>query len=101
MYHPLSLAARGGEGRGDDVHRVMYAIGCRLCRWIARHFYALRVEGAEHVPGTGPVILAPNHVSYLDPVVAGVSIRRRVHFMAKKELFRSRLAAWLLRGLQA
>ena len=53
------------------------------------------------MPGTGPVILAPNHVSYLDPVVAGVSIRRRVHFMAKKELFRSRLAAWLLRGLQA
>ncbi|HSB72227.1 MAG TPA: lysophospholipid acyltransferase family protein [Candidatus Methylomirabilis sp.] len=80
---------------------MIYTIGWCLCRWIARHFFALQVEGAERVPGTGPVILAPNHVSYLDPVLVGVSIRRRVHFMAKKELFRNRLAAWFLRGLQA
>ena len=80
---------------------MIYTIGCNLCRWIARGFFALRVEGEEHVPQAGPVILAPNHVSYLDPVVVGVSVRRRVHFMAKKELFRNPLMGWLLRGVQA
>jgi len=80
---------------------MIYAIGCHLCRWIARIFFALSVEGQAHVPESGPVILAPNHVSYLDPVVVGVSIRRRVHFMAKKELFRNPLVGWLLHGVQA
>jgi 1-acyl-sn-glycerol-3-phosphate acyltransferase len=80
---------------------MIYAIGCNLCRWIARAFFALSVEGQAHVPESGAVILAPNHVSYLDPVVVGVSIRRRVHFMAKKELFRNPLVGWLLHGLQA
>jgi 1-acyl-sn-glycerol-3-phosphate acyltransferase len=80
---------------------MIYTIGYHLCRWIARTFFALYVEGQAHVPESGPVILAPNHVSYLDPVVVGISMRRRVHFMAKKELFRNPLVGWLLHGLQA
>jgi 1-acyl-sn-glycerol-3-phosphate acyltransferase len=80
---------------------MLYAIGYHLCRWIARIFFAFSVEGQEHVPESGPVILAPNHVSYLDPVVVGIAVTRRVHFMAKKELFRNPLLGWFLRGLQA
>lgn len=80
---------------------MLYAIGYHLSRWIARAFFALSVEGLEHVPESGPVILAPNHVSYLDPVLVGIALSRRVHFMAKKELFRNPVIAWFLRGLQA
>jgi 1-acyl-sn-glycerol-3-phosphate acyltransferase len=80
---------------------MIYAIGYWLSRWIARAFFALRVDGLEHVPQTGPAILAPNHVSYVDPVLVGISIRRRAHFMAKKELFRNPLVGWILRGVQA
>jgi len=80
---------------------MLYTIGYHLCRWIARIFFAFSVEGQEHVPESGPVILAPNHVSYLDPVVVGIAVTRRVHFMAKKELFRNPLIGWFLRGLQA
>jgi 1-acyl-sn-glycerol-3-phosphate acyltransferase len=80
---------------------MLYAIGYHLCRWISRVLFALHVEGVEHVPRSGPAILAPNHVSYLDPVVVGISVRRRLHFMAKKELFRNRLGAWFFRGLHA
>jgi len=47
------------------------------------------------------VILAPNHVSYLDPMLIGASIRRRAHYMAKKELFKNPVAAWILRSVQA
>ena len=80
---------------------MLYTIGWCLCRWIARAFFGLSVEGTEHVPERGPVILAPNHVSYLDPVTVGISLRRRVHFMAKKELFQNPLVGWFLRELQA
>jgi 1-acyl-sn-glycerol-3-phosphate acyltransferase len=80
---------------------MVYTIGYRLCRWIARAFFAFSVEGQEFVPESGPIILAPNHVSYLDPVVVGVAVSRRIHFMAKKELFRNPLIGWFLRALQA
>lgn len=80
---------------------MLYTIGSCLCRWIARAFFALEIEGAEHVPEVGPVILAPNHVSYVDPMLIGISVKRPVYFMAKGELFRNRAAAWFLRGLHA
>jgi 1-acyl-sn-glycerol-3-phosphate acyltransferase len=50
-------------------------------------FYRLRAIGAEHVPTTGPVILAPNHFSQWDHFFAGVFVRRKVRFMAKSQLF--------------
>lgn len=80
---------------------MLYTIGWLLCRWIARAFFALSVEGEEHIPQSGPVILAPNHVSYLDPFLVGSSVQRRIHFMAKKELFRNPFIGWILRHLQA
>lgn len=79
---------------------MVYTIAWYLCRWIARAFFALEIEGEEHVPEAGPVILAPNHVSYVDPALIAISVRRRVHSMAKKELFRNRAMARLLRALQ-
>lgn len=61
----------------------------------------LRAEGNEHVPERGGVLLAANHVSYVDPVVVGCAVRRRLHYLAKEELFRRPAAGWLLRQLQA
>jgi 1-acyl-sn-glycerol-3-phosphate acyltransferase len=61
----------------------------------------LRVEGSEHVPERGGVLLAANHVSYVDPVVVGCAVRRRLHYLAKEELFRRPAAGWFLRQLQA
>jgi 1-acyl-sn-glycerol-3-phosphate acyltransferase len=40
------------------------------------------------VPGTGPVILAPNHFSYMDHFLMGCYIRRKIRFMAKSQLFK-------------
>src|ERR1700735_960540 len=57
--------------------------------------------GREHLPRSGPLLLAANHRSFLDPFVIGTLVRRPVYYMAKRELFEKRWLAWLLNGLGA
>lgn len=66
---------------------MLYAIVWTLVRVLAKVFCACRVYGTENLPPSGGVILAGNHVSYLDPPIAATSIWRRVRFVAKRELF--------------
>jgi len=61
--------------------------------------WRVRVEGREHVPATGPVILAPNHVAFLDSVFLPLVLRRRVTFVAKAEYFDSWKTAWFFRAV--
>lgn len=46
-----------------------------------------KMQGVENMPVEGPVILALNHISFWDPIVAASSLPRRVSFMIKEELF--------------
>ncbi|MBI2095292.1 MAG: 1-acyl-sn-glycerol-3-phosphate acyltransferase [Candidatus Omnitrophica bacterium] len=67
-----------------------------------RLFFKFRSYGAEKVPGPAEplgVILAPNHVSYLDPPVLGISLRRKVTYLAKEYLFSYPLLGFILRGV--
>lgn len=59
----------------------------------------IRVEGREHVPAHGPVILASNHLSFVDSIVIRLAVPRRVTFLTKAEYFagrglRGRLVRW-------
>jgi 1-acyl-sn-glycerol-3-phosphate acyltransferase len=58
--------------------------------------YRARAIGTEHVPATGPVILAPNHFSQWDHFFAAVYLRRKVRFMAKSQLFTPPFLTWIL-----
>ena len=64
----------------------------------------ISIEGAENVPPTGPVVVAINHVSYLDFVFAGWGIwrgaRRLTRFMAKESVFRHPISGPLMRGMR-
>jgi 1-acyl-sn-glycerol-3-phosphate acyltransferase len=51
-------------------------------------FLRARSISAENVPGSGAVILAPNHFSFMDHFLMGCYIRRKVRFMAKSQLFK-------------
>jgi glycerol-3-phosphate dehydrogenase (NAD(P)+) len=57
--------------------------------------------GRKHLPRSGPLLLAANHRSFLDPFVIGALVRRPVYYMAKRELFQRRWQAWLLNALGA
>jgi len=61
----------------------------RLCTTTyAFAFFRARGISADKVPQTGPVILAPNHFSFMDHFFAGAFTRRKVRFMAKSQLFK-------------
>jgi 1-acyl-sn-glycerol-3-phosphate acyltransferase len=59
----------------------------------------IRVEGKEHLPRSGPVILASNHRSFLDSIFIPLVVRRRVTFVAKAEYFDDKRVAWFFRGV--
>jgi len=67
----------------------------------ARVYWRIRFEGTEHIPTDGPLIIAPNHVTYADPVLVCIPIRFAVHFMAWDALFRIPGFSWLIRRLRA
>src|SRR3954471_3132744 len=68
-----------------DVFYELTRIVMSLMAWI---FFRVRGIHPERVPAVGPVILAPNHFSFLDHFFLGVALRRKVHFMAKSQLFK-------------
>jgi 1-acyl-sn-glycerol-3-phosphate acyltransferase len=51
-------------------------------------FLRARAISSENAPGSGAVILAPNHFSFMDHFLMGCFIRRKVRFMAKSQLFK-------------
>lgn len=80
---------------------MMYQLLAWFLRLIFRIAFRLQVTGTEHILSSGGAIIAANHISLLDPPVLGVAITRKVHFMAKKELFANPLFAWLITQLKA
>ena len=73
-----------------------YWIGYHLSRLIGRLFFRLRIIHRERMIQTGPVILAMNHQSYLDPPLAGITCDRAIYFLAKRTLIDVPVLGWLL-----
>ena len=70
--------------------------------WLgARMYWGVRFVGTEHIPREGPLIIAPNHVTFADPPLVSIPIRRRIHYMAWDALFRVPVLAPLIRMLRA
>ena len=73
----------------------------RFFRWLfalaaPSYFRHIQTLGLENIPAEGPVILAANHPSaFMDPILVALHTRRRVHFLARAESFKGKLAGWL------
>jgi 1-acyl-sn-glycerol-3-phosphate acyltransferase len=78
---------------------MLYWLLKALLTPVLRFFYRVRVEGLEHVPATGPAILASNHLSFCDSIFLPLVLRRRITFAAKAEYFESPRTAWIFRAL--
>jgi 1-acyl-sn-glycerol-3-phosphate acyltransferase len=73
-----------------------YWIGYHLSRLAGRLFFRFRVIHRERMIQTGPVILAMNHQSYLDPPLAGTTCDRAIYFLARRTLLDVPLLGWVL-----
>ena len=70
--------------------------------WLgARAYFGVRFEGVGNIPAAGPLIIVANHVTYADPVLVSIPVRRPVHYMAWNALFAVPGLAWLIRRLRA
>lgn len=71
-----------------------------LIRELLQNIWGLKVTGLEHVPRSGPALLACNHASFLDPPLLACAIDevRRPYYLGKKEVFENPLWAWLFRS---
>ena len=81
--------------------RPIYFLGWSGFRVIFALYFRSRAFHAERVPGTGPVILASNHASFLDPFLVGASVSREINYLARDDLFRFPVIGWLLRQWQS
>jgi 1-acyl-sn-glycerol-3-phosphate acyltransferase len=71
-------------------------------RWVLKFFliilFRVKVHGLQNEPALGPVVLCSNHRSLIDPPLVGCFLNRKVHFMAKAELFKIPIFSSFLRN---
>lgn len=85
IVHPPRLA----------LHRLRFS-----AQRVLRRRYDIRLHGTEHVPASGPVILAANHIGVLDGPLLAIFAPRPVHALTKHEMFRGRTGRFLRRSGQ-
>jgi len=76
------------------IARWNYYLVTRLTRAVVFTFGRWEVVGADRIPEDGPVVLIANHMHLLDPPLVAASMQRRLHPMAKRELFETPLVGW-------
>jgi 1-acyl-sn-glycerol-3-phosphate acyltransferase len=89
------------RARQRGVNRLVYWLARAVLQPFFIVYFRMRRIGREHIPESGPLIIAANHRSFMDPFVIGMMLRRPTYFVAKTELFRRPVIAWLLSALGA
>jgi 1-acyl-sn-glycerol-3-phosphate acyltransferase len=84
----------------DPITRT-YRVVMAILSVIVRRWGRLEVSGVEHLPESGPVLLAANHDSYWDPVAGGMAAlpHRQIRALAKASLWKVKGLHWILTGM--
>ncbi|MBI3853790.1 MAG: 1-acyl-sn-glycerol-3-phosphate acyltransferase [Verrucomicrobia bacterium] len=77
-----------------------YFIGWCFFRLLFATYFRCRFCNPERVPLQGPVILAANHASYIDPPLIGSGLKRSINYLARENLFRFPVVGAVLRSWQ-
>lgn len=80
---------------------MFYSIAKAIVWFFMHLIFRVRAVGVENIPKTGGVVLAVNHRSNWDVVMAGITCPRQLTFMAKAELFKNKIFAALISSLGA
>src|SRR5690349_2481167 len=80
---------------------MLYRSFRMIFRGLFYFFFRLEAIGRTNIPNEGPVILCSNHLSNLDPPVVGTPLNRKVHYMAKAELFNIPVFGSIIKNLGA
>ncbi len=88
-FEPFHARVRSGEPEAHvyEIVRIVTVLHALIT-------FRARGIGSENVP-IGPVILAPNHASFMDHFFTGAFVRRRIQFMAKSQLFSSPIPTYI------
>lgn len=87
-----------GHEYGEVMTRsqlVLYAFLYWLSRSIALTYFRLRIRGMEHVPESGAFIISPSHRSNLETPMISQITKRRLRYMGKESLWKTRFGAWM------
>jgi len=76
--------------------RVTYPIVRTAAEPTLRRLFEMHPEGLEHIPRTGAAILAPNHLSFVDPICVALTVPRRITFIGKAEYTDSWITRWFM-----
>lgn len=69
------------------LHKFWYGIFYWWFRLTMFPLYRIRVFGKDHVPAEGPVLIAGNHQSFLDPIFCQIPVGRPMHFLSRDTLY--------------
>ena len=89
------------RARERGVNPFVYWIVRAILQPFFHIYFRFNRIGREHIPSEGPVIIASNHRSFLDPFVIGTMTKRPMYYVAKSELFTRRWQSWILSSLGA
>lgn len=68
---------------------------------IGKAYFGISFHGTQHIPLSGPLVIASNHVSYADPALLSLPFRRPIFYMAMAPLFQNPALGWFLRRVRA
>ncbi|WP_083528285.1 lysophospholipid acyltransferase family protein [Alkalithermobacter thermoalcaliphilus] len=78
---------------------ILYDVVRAVLKPVFKFLYKIEIIGLDKVPQNEHIIFASNHKSLLDPVFIGIYMPRKVHYMAKKELFKNKFFGYILKNL--
>lgn len=97
---PTSSPAPSSNHAGQES-KSFYAFARFIVNMVRPLLARVHIVGAENVPTSGPVILAANHIAWIDIPLASVAVPRVTHYMAKIELFGTPILGGIMRLLGA
>ncbi|HWC76489.1 MAG TPA: lysophospholipid acyltransferase family protein, partial [Blastocatellia bacterium] len=72
-----------------------------IVRLVCRILYRIRFQGVENIPASGACIIAPNHVTFVDPIWITIPMPRPIYYMAWDKPFEIPVLGWLMRKFGA